>query len=77
MARLKPTAKEILSRSPVDSWEYVRLEPLPWRGTTIQEVLLDRQELTWVPPGHAALLLGGKLEFGETWGKKMLSLLTS
>ncbi len=71
LLHMKPFGEDILSRSAVDSWEYERLEPLSWDSDVVGDWLL-KNERSCVPPGHAALMLGGRVEFGDTWMEKIV-----
>ena len=66
LLRLRATSEDILARSAPDNWEYERLVPVAWEAATVRQWLL-RGEAEWVPPGHAALLLAGRVDFGEEW----------
>ena len=66
LLRLRATSEDILARSAPDNWEYERLEPVEWEAATVRQWLL-RGEAEWVPPGHAALLIAGRVDFGEEW----------
>ena len=70
LLHMKPSWEDILSRSAIDSWEYERLEPLGWDSDVVEDWLL-KNERSCVPPGHAALMLGGRAQFGDAWMKKL------
>ncbi len=70
LLHMKPFWEDILSRSAIDSWEYERLEPLDWDSDILGDWLL-KNERSCVPPGHAALMLGGRVQFGDAWMKKL------
>ena len=72
LLHLDSSYQQILSRSPVDSWEYRRLESLEWTPQSV-EAWLCRYRKDSVPPGHAALLLAGRAEFGETWMRQTIA----
>ena len=74
LLHIKPTWGDILSRPAIDSWEYERLEPLAWDSEVVGDWLL-KNELSCVPPGHAALMLGGRVQFGDVWMKTIVGAL--
>ena len=57
---------EILARSAHEGWEYREIIPYAWEGNTVGGLLTDRND-ELVPPGHAAILLAGAVDFGERW----------
>lgn len=69
--RVTPSAEEVLARSARDAWEYRTLQKLDWQENVIRDAL-TKDNLQWVPPGHAALLLAGRLDFGEGWMHSVL-----
>ena len=62
LLHMKPFWEDILSRSAIDSWEYERLELLGWDSDILGDSpRLLKNERSCVPPGHAAPMLGGRL----------------
>ena len=76
LVHLKPLANDILTRTAPDRWEYERLQPLKWKSTVIG-AWLKQHEQDSVPFGHAAILLAGRVEFGDDWMNKVLVSITS
>ena len=74
LLHLRPSWEDILSRSAIDSWEYERLEPLGWDSDVVGDWLI-RNERSCVPPGHAALMLGGRVQFGDAWMNNIVGAL--
>ena len=64
--KLSLSTDEVLARTAVDSWEYTCLETLDWSAEGVAQWLTNNVE-ECVPVGHAALLLAGRNDFGETW----------
>lgn len=72
LMRLKLSSQDVLSRSAPDKWEYTQLKPVAWEKTVVKKWLQDSEQ-AWVPPGHAALLLGGRADFGDDWMAQALA----
>jgi isopentenyldiphosphate isomerase len=70
LVHLNLNADYILKRQAPDRWEYKDLQPVKWERDIIARILSQNQN-QWVPPGHAALLLGGRIEFGDEWMQKV------
>lgn len=70
--RLRLTADDILNRFARDNWEYKRLQAVEWKSDVIGEWLKCGGP-HFVPPGHAALVLGGGIEFGDEWMAQVLA----
>lgn len=75
LLRLRLTAAQVLARSAIDSWEYTRLEPLEWSPANVARWLHANVERC-VPIGHAALLLAGRIDFGDRWFEERIAALT-
>jgi hypothetical protein len=73
LAKWKQIQKEAL-RAP-DKWEYSDLFSVEADPQCLQ-VFLREKNRRFVPPGHAALLLYGHLEFGRDWFRQTISSLT-
>ena len=74
LLRLGSDSQEVLSRTPQDSWEFHRLEPLEWEADVVAGWLRENHRRC-VPNGVVALLLGGRIEFGEPWMESVLETL--
>jgi hypothetical protein len=74
LLRLNSNSQEVLSRTPQDGWEFHRLEPLVWEADAVAGWLRENYRRC-VPNGVAALLLGGRIEFGEPWTEGVLETL--
>ena len=59
-----------------DSWEFEEVWSVDWTSETLSRYLIEQQEFL-VPPGHAALLLAGRIDFGHQWYNNMISDLNS
>jgi hypothetical protein len=66
LLRLNADSQEVLNRTPQDGWEFHRLEPLEWKADVVAGWLRENHRRC-VPNGVVALLLGGRIEFGESW----------
>lgn len=66
LLRTSLTWEGLLSRTPSDAWEYDALDPLEWTPDACAAFVSDK-ERTIVPQSRGALMLAGRLEFGEDW----------
>ena len=71
LMRLNIPAADALKRSAQDRWEYERLQTVTWESYTIKD-WLQHNSNSCVPPGHAALVLAGRVDFGDDWKDKVL-----
>jgi 8-oxo-dGTP pyrophosphatase MutT (NUDIX family) len=65
---------EIFERERAGAWEFEECYPLPWNASSARSWLVEHRDDA-VPPGHAAILLGGRLAFGEAWFQGILRAL--
>jgi hypothetical protein len=69
-------SKEIIGRPKAHGWESERLLAIPYEPDRIWQLLADELP-NFTSPGHAALLLAGRRDFGEDWSVSLLAELNS
>lgn len=67
-------AATVMARKAIDSWESQRLDAIPWTEEGVGGWLKASSHRT-VPNGIAALLLAGRITFGEQWMEATLGSL--
>jgi hypothetical protein len=54
-----------------ERWEYEVIETVPWEPDVVADWLVQHI-FTCVPPGHGAIALAGRVEFGPDWYESFL-----
>lgn len=72
LTRIDLSSQEVLSHPAPDRWEYERLKLLDWEKENMEYFLIESLN-NMVPPGHAAILLGGRAAFGDDWMARVKS----
>ena len=64
-------SREILSRLKKHAWETASFQIIPFEPGVIKQLLIGEYN-NFIPPGHVALLLAGKNDFGDEWKNLVL-----
>jgi hypothetical protein len=70
--RASVTFAELLERKRTEGWEFAEVYGLPFTNSTVGVWLTDYKDLL-VPSGHAAVLLAGRINFGDIWLNEVIS----
>jgi hypothetical protein len=65
---------ELQNRDRQEGWEFVEVYGLPFVSSSISKWLVEYRDRV-VPPGHAAVLLAARLEFGDKWYNEIVARL--
>jgi hypothetical protein len=72
--RAERTLGELLAREREESWEFDSVAAIDWNGDAVLD-WLDAMRVRCAAPGHAAVLLAARRDFGEPWFERAIARL--